>query len=63
MIVKVDDFVKSSLDDFFCGFVVDIVTVCDIDGFLVELANGKRDFLPLDYTLVFVEDRNEIHEA
>lgn len=54
MKVEIGDFVKSSLDDFFCGFVVAIGSACGIDGFLVELANGNRDFLPFDYTLVFV---------
>ncbi len=56
-VVEIGDFVKSSLDDFMCGFVLDIGHVCGIYGYLVELANGTVTFLPNDFTLVMKFDK------
>ena len=59
-VVKVGDFVKSSLNGFECGFVVAVGHACGIYGFMVELANGKTFFLPVDYTLVFTDNYKDI---
>lgn len=44
------DFIKSAYAGWCCGLVIDRGTVCKgrIEGYVVELASGKRDFIPAD---------------
>ena len=47
---KTGDFIKSEYASWCCGLVVRRGTVCGgrIHGYVIELANGKQDFIPDD---------------
>ena len=48
--IKCGAFIKSQYSPWYCGIVVKRGTVCGgrIPGFIVRLANGRRDFIPAD---------------